>query len=63
MPEINKGNTVDGRNMFIVNKEGKDVLVSKSVSVSRVSVKIGGVQAAKNVDDMNSKSKKMQTYK
>jgi len=47
--EVGQGETDDDGEPFIASDEGRNVMVSKSVSVSRVSVEIGGVRVGKEI--------------
>eukprot|EP00090_Calanus_glacialis_P045193 TRINITY_DN8241_c0_g1_i1.p1 TRINITY_DN8241_c0_g1~~TRINITY_DN8241_c0_g1_i1.p1 ORF type:complete len:453 (-),score=119.58 TRINITY_DN8241_c0_g1_i1:70-1428(-) len=49
--EEGQGETDDAGEPFIASDGGRNVVVSKSVSVSRVSVEIGGVRVAKKIAD------------
>ena len=51
MREEGQGETDDAGEPFIASDGGRNVVVSKSVSVSRVSVEIGGVRVEKKVAD------------
>jgi len=48
--EEGQGETDDGREPIIFSDDKRNVMVSKSVSVSRVSVEIGGVRVEKNIN-------------
>jgi len=50
-----QGETDDGGEPLIVSDGGRNVMVSKSVSVSRVSVEIGGVRVAKKIAETGGK--------
>jgi len=47
--EVGQGETDDDGEPFIASDEGRNMMVSKSVSVSRVSVEIGGVRVGKEI--------------
>jgi len=49
--EEGQGETDDGREPIIFSDDKRNVMVSKSVSVSRVSVEIGGVRVEKKTDN------------
>jgi len=50
-----QGETDDGEEPFIASDGGRNVMVSKSVSVSRVSVEIGGVRVGKKISEAEDK--------
>jgi len=53
--EEGQGETDDGREPIIFSDDKRNVMVSKSVSVSRVSVEIGGVRVEKKIDKTDDK--------
>ena len=50
-----QGETDVGEEPFIASDGGRNVMVSKSVSVSRVSVEIGGVRVGKKISEAEDK--------